>query len=176
MQGPCRSSVLAFAACLWIGASSDSASARAPLPAPATVEARVPVSRVLDRAGRAADAVDRVLPQLRAYDAAAPGSAELRERFFESVLECGRAERALRAAAAKARTLVGSESPQSLLLAADAYASFATSLRWLHRDVVTRADPLPALERVTERLATARAQLLEAARPQGLPAAAESTP
>lgn len=130
------------------------------------LEAGIPVHRLLERATRAADAVERVLPQLRAYDSAAQGSEAVRDRFYAAVLECGRAERALRAAAGKMIHEGRGEEAQPLLQAAGAYSEFATSLRELHREIVLRADPRPAIERVSEHLVSARAQLRVAATTQ----------
>ena len=114
--------------------------------------------RTLERGVRAVRAVEVRLSDFESYDPAAVGSEGVRQRFFEAVLECGRAERALRTAAGQTAA-AGGDPLRRFWEASESMTRFTSSVRWLHRSVVARADVGPALERVRDRAEGARVSL-----------------
>lgn len=157
-----RTSLSAFAvlAVLLGGASANSApSVHAGSPqVPRHVVATL---RTLDRGMRAVQAIEAQLGSLETYDPRAADSDALRERFFEAVLECGRAERALRTSAGQ-NAATSSDPLRVIWQASESLTGFTSSVRWLHRTVVMRADVGPAVERVRGRADAARSAMVRA--------------
>ena len=79
-------------------AQADSASARA-APSPGIQPVDAASLRGIHRAVRVLDRVEALVPGFEEYDPGGSDGVEFRQRFFELVLECGRADRALRVSA-----------------------------------------------------------------------------
>lgn len=143
-------------------AQADSASARvAPSPSIQPVDAAA--LRGIQRAVRVLDGVEALVPGFDEYDPGGAGGIEFRQRFFELVLESGRADRALRVSVQRPDR--NSASVESRRRAAESFEAFTSSLRWLHREVVMKSDYRPALDRVRSRLDATRIQLRAALAP-----------
>lgn len=143
-------------------AQADSASGRvAPSPSNHAVDAAS--QRGINRAVRVLDGVEALVPGFDEYDPGGSGGVEFRQRFFELVLECGRADRALRVSVQRPHGQ--SAAVESRRRAAESFEAFTSSLRWLHREVVMKSDYRPALDRVRSRLVATRTELRAALAP-----------
>lgn len=137
-------------------AQADSASARV-APSRGIQPVDSASLRGIHRAVRVLDGVEVLVPGFDEYDPGGSGAVEFRQRFFELVLECGRADRALRAYSLRSHER--SAAAESHRRAAESFEAFTNSLRWLHREVVMKSDFRPALDRVRSRLVATRTQL-----------------
>jgi hypothetical protein len=143
-------------------AQADSASARV-VPSPGIQPVDAASLRGINRAVRVLDRVEALVPGFEEYDPGGSGGVEFRQRFFELVLECGRADRALRVSVQRPNGQPAIV--ESRRRAAESFEAFTSSIRWLHREVVMKSDYRPALDRVRSRLVVTRSQLQAALAP-----------